>query len=112
MNVTLVTKPIASLSANVTITSGPSTILTAVGGGTSSWQPLTGLGCTNCASPIANPTQTTPYCVEVSDNNGCKDTACVMLKVETPCSGIVIADLTVPNAFSPNGDSKTMIFVY
>src|SRR5690606_22767087 len=38
---------------------------------TYSWAPATGLSCTNCASPIAGPAQSTTYVVNVTDGNGC-----------------------------------------
>jgi hypothetical protein len=33
------------------------------GGATYSWSPVTGLSCTNCSNPVANPTTTTTYSV-------------------------------------------------
>jgi len=95
--------PIAGVNTGVTIALGDSTNLTATGGGTYTWIPNINLSCTNCSNPIAFPSQTTTYCVEVTDNNGCKDTACVIISVEIPCPSL--QDLSVvPNAFSPNGD--------
>ena len=57
-----------------TICSGSSVTLTASATGgpirTYSWSPATGLSATNIASPVANPTSTTPYTVTVTDWNG------------------------------------------
>jgi len=86
-----------------------SATLTASGGGTYSWTPSTGLSTTTGNTVIASPTQTITYCVIVTDNNGCSDTACVTVFVEVPCpaNGEI---LTVPNAFSPNNDNVNDVF--
>src|ERR1051325_10901917 len=64
--------PTASASASVQLISlGGSSSLTATGGGTYLWSPATGLSCTTCANPIATPSQTTNYCVTVTDASGC-----------------------------------------
>jgi len=52
---------------------------------------------------IAYTVETTIFCVEVTDNNGCKDTACVTITVEIPCPTNENLNI-VPNAFSPNHD--------
>jgi gliding motility-associated-like protein len=92
--------PTASASASVQLISlGGSSSLTATGGGTYLWSPATGLSCTTCANPIATPSQTTNYCVTVTDANDCTDSTCLMITVDIPCGVIFI-----PNAFSPNGD--------
>ena len=96
--------PTANASASVTINFGSSTILSAGGGGTYQWIPSTALSCDTCQSPTADPTQTTNYCVVVTDNNGCTDTACVTVVVnEIDCSP---GEFFVPNAFSPNDDGQ------
>jgi len=99
---TINTSPIASVSPDITITSGNSTTLTATGFGTYNWSPSSGLSSTSGASVIATPTQTTTYCVEVTNTSGCKDTACVTVKVDIKCS--IDEKSVLPNAFSPNND--------
>jgi len=95
--------PVASVSPDITIISGGSTQLTATGGGIYNWIPSSGLSCAACSNPFASPFETTTYCVEVTDVNGCRDTACVTITVETPCRAADV--LGVPNAFSPNNDA-------
>jgi len=94
--------PTASVSADVTIIQGAPTTLTASGSTNYVWTPTTNLNPTTGNTVVASPTITTTYCVEVSDNNGCKDTACVTVTVELPCPEN--ENLDVPNAFSPNKD--------
>jgi gliding motility-associated-like protein len=91
----------ANAGPSVTISSGDSTVLSATGGGTYSWN----TGETSQTITVS-PTVTTTYCVEVTNSNFCTDTACVTVYVVNdsisnpgPCE-----ELFVPSAFSPNGD--------
>ena len=90
---------VAIVSGNTSIAMGDSTTLSSSGGVTYQWSPATGLSCITCANPSASPLSTTYYCVTVSDNNGCRDSACVTVNVEVHC------DLYIPTAFSPNSDN-------
>ncbi|TAL57471.1 MAG: T9SS type B sorting domain-containing protein, partial [Bacteroidetes bacterium] len=100
--ITSVPGPAAAVSAASTnITIGNNTSLTATGGGTYSWSPAAGLSCATCANPVATPSQTTTYCVVVTDGNGCTDNACLTINIDIPCG-----DIFVPNAFSPNNDGE------
>ncbi len=45
------------------------------------WSPSTGLSCTTCPNPIANPASTNTYTVLVTDGNGCTNTASVPVVV-------------------------------
>ena len=88
-------------SANV-ITLGENTQLAVTGGLTYQWFPASDLSCTACQNPIAIPLITAVYCAQVTDINSCKDTACITINVEIPCSDLI--NIIIPNAFSPNND--------
>ncbi len=92
-----------TISPNVTIQQGNSTQINSSTGTSYSWTPTTNLSCTNCPNPIANPDQTTNYCVNTFDGL-CTYTNCITITVETPC--IINKNYSAPNAFSPNGDGN------
>lgn len=100
-NVNDVNTAIADAGIDVTINKGETIQLTASGGGTYSWSPLTGLDNSSISNPIANPTITTTYTLLITDNNGCTATDELTITVETPC---VNNEVYIPNSFSPNGD--------
>lgn len=60
-----------SLSANSTVCSGDPVQLSASGGISYSWSPAASLSDPNSANPIATPTQTTVYYVDMDFNEGC-----------------------------------------
>lgn len=82
--------------ANSTIAWGASIPLQATGTGNFLWSPPDSLSCINCPRPVASPTTTTTYTVELTDANGCKATDQVTISLE--------GSLFVPNTFTPNGD--------
>ncbi len=84
----------ASAGTNVTICSGTSTNLTALGGTGYSWSPSTGLNSDTIASPVANPANTTTYTVTVSNSPTCSQTATVTITVNP--APIVTASASVP----------------
>lgn len=69
--------------ANPTITTpGGSVSLQASGASTYTWSPATGLSCTNCSNPTANPTTTTTYTVTGYDStNTCSTSELVTVEV-------------------------------
>jgi len=68
------------------------------------WTPSEGLSCSNCATPVARPMETTTYAVVATDENGCTDNDSVLITVED------IGNIFVPNSFSPNGDGANDIY--
>ena len=95
-------KPIIFTSGDESIYIGSTTEIYATGGTGYSWNPPTSLSCSNCDSTFANPSQTTVYCVTVTNATGCIDSACVTVNIQLPCPSN--RTMQVPNAFSPNGD--------
>ncbi len=88
--------PVADAGTRVLIDAGQSIALQGSGGGTYLWTPATGLDNPTLQNPAANPTETTTYTLTVTNEQGCQDTAQVVVQVRKP--------LSIPNAFSPNGD--------
>jgi gliding motility-associated-like protein len=74
-------RPVAVATAAGKICEGTSTRLTASGGSSYEWSPSTRLTATNISSPTASPLQTTTYIVSVSNQQGCADTASVLIQV-------------------------------
>ena len=94
--------PIVTLTADPElILSGQSSQLTATGGGLYSWTPTLGLSCSNCANPVASPTETTLYTVEVN-LAGCMVSDTITVSVDS--------EFKIPEGFSPNGDGVNDVF--
>lgn len=64
------------------------------------WTPVEGLSCSNCAAPTAAATSSMRYIVSVANRYYCTDTALIHIKTFTN------AGITMPTAFTPNGDGK------
>jgi len=108
VNVNVFPQPALNTGSSVSIASGDSIALLVIGGISYAWSPAEGLSCINCPDPVASPSVTTTYCVQVGDSNGCSNEVCVQIKVELQCG-----ELFVPSAFSPNGDGQNdVLFVY
>lgn len=75
--------PNVSAGSDVAICTGSNTSLQATGASNYTWTPATGLSCTNCANPTANPTTTTTYTVIGANGSSCKDTATVKVTVNS-----------------------------
>jgi len=78
--ITVYAIPAANAGSNQTICSGASTQLNATGGQIYVWTPATGLTNANIANPIASPTATTNYTVQVT-NGTCSSIASVTVTV-------------------------------
>jgi gliding motility-associated-like protein len=97
----------ASVDANIfpsSIISGQSAQLTGSPPGFSyNWEPSVSLNDATISNPIATPTETTLYTLNVSDRV-CTYSDTVSLKVFNVLCGP--PNIYVPNAFTPNSDSK------
>lgn len=62
------------------------------------WTPVESLTCDDCRSPVAAPTESTTYQVEVTNDAGCIARDVVVINVTPGFS------LYVPNTFTPNSD--------
>lgn len=91
--------PTADAGTDQTISAGNTVVLNGNGGGSYLWSPSTGLDCSTCQNPMANPFQTTIYSLTVIDTNGCSGVD--WITVEINCG-----ELFVPSAFSPNEDTE------
>ncbi len=78
-----------STTFNPTITAGLVSLI--------AWTPDIDLSCNDCIRPVASPTATTRYGIEVTDNAGCVVSDSLLVSVTSP-------QLLIPTAFSPNGD--------
>ena len=89
--------PIIIASNDTLIQVCRSTQLSAVGGTSYSWLPLTDLSCSNCSSPVVSPLTTITYIV-TGTVNGCsaKDTVVITVEGES--------EIIIPNVFTPNFD--------
>lgn len=91
--------PTADAGTDVTICSGSSTTLNATGGTSYAWSPATGLSCTSCANPTANPTTTSTYTVTVS-NGTCTATDAVTVTVNPAPTADAGTNQSIPTGTS------------
>ena len=94
--------PALIMGPDLTIAPGASTVLNvSVTGNIVSyqWKPSTGLNDSNIKDPVASPSLTTVYTLEIIDDNKCQTSGSIKVTVSAGGSKIL-----VPNAFSPNGD--------
>jgi PKD repeat protein len=94
--------PLANAGPDIAICNGASTTFSASGGTSYSWIPATALSSTTSANPVANPTLTTTYTVNVT-SSGCSKTAVITVTViPTPTAN------AGPNVAICNGSSTTL----
>ncbi len=93
--------PQINAGSDITILAGGASQLhattTSNGNLTYSWSPASGLSSTSIPNPIASPAINTTYTLTATNSNGCSATSKVNV--------VVLQAPTVPNAFTPNGDS-------
>jgi len=83
---------------DVSIFEEDSTQLMATGGSFFNWFPATDISDPNIPNPIVWPLTSTTYYVQVTDINGCTDTASVLITVLPNILTIVIPNLLTPNS--------------
>lgn len=84
--------PVITTSGNTVNCGGSGVQISASGGTTYSWLPVTGLSNPSIANPIANPTVTTTYTVTVSNGPGCSGTGTVTVYTTDDKDVTVTAD--------------------
>ncbi len=108
VQVTVYPFPVVDAGADKTIAVGSSIELNAkvsTDATVIKWQPSVGLSCIDCASPVANPKQTTTYRLTAINEGGCitKDEVTVFVV----CNN---GNIFLPNTFTPNGDGTNDVF--
>ena len=95
---------LTNVTTNQTISYGSSVQLNASNVNFYYWKPDDGtLNNPNISDPIATPMQNTTYTVYGLDSSGCMDSASVTVNV-------IFDSITIPSAFTPNGDGLNDIF--
>jgi gliding motility-associated-like protein len=101
--------PGLTMGPGITIAAGTSTLLNVSVMGnimTYLWTPSIGLSDPSIKDPVASPSSTTVYTLDITDDNNCKNSGSIKVTVSGGTSKI-----TVPNAFSPNGDGINDIWI-
>jgi gliding motility-associated-like protein len=76
--------PTIDAGIDTMICKGRGATLQATGGSTYVWTPSTGLSCTNCASPVANPANPVQYFVTGTSIHGCINRDSIKVSVKYP----------------------------
>ncbi|NNV54315.1 T9SS type B sorting domain-containing protein [Panacibacter sp. KCS-6] len=107
-NITTSPKPVYTItkSNDVDCIVGQSR-LNATGGALYNWSPAATLSNSTIANPVATPSQTTTYYLQLTGANGCVITDSIQVKV---IIGNVQNGYLLPTAFTPNGDGLNDCF--
>lgn len=89
-----VSAPTVEAGADTGVCLGDSVKLSAIGTGTFSWSPVTGVNDPNIPDPRVSPTTTTTYTVTLTDANGCTAVDSVLVQVYTFDQAIAITPAT------------------
>jgi gliding motility-associated-like protein len=106
--VTVRNRPTVSAGPDITVVGGiPYQLSATVSNDVVSWlwSPGNNLSCSNCATPIAKPKMQTAYIIKVTNTWGCIAYDTVLVKLQ--CA---IANVHIPNAFTPNNNGRNDIF--
>ncbi len=104
VSIAIYSPPIVSVGPNQTIIEGTNTQLFASGANNYYWSPTQTLYNQYTATPFAEPSDSTTYCVIGVDENGCGSSDCMVVYV------IPNDELVIYNAFTPNGDGLNDVF--
>jgi subtilisin family serine protease len=111
-SVTIIVNPTPAPTVSVnssTLCAGQMTFLTATvspGGGTYSWAPSTGLGCTTCPNTTSSPATTTSYTVTYTVG-GCSNSAISTVTVNpNPVITISASSTSAPSTLTPSGGTS------
>jgi gliding motility-associated-like protein len=105
--------PVPELNLQVSqnpITAGDSALLSASGGDSYLWSPVTGLSCSTCPSTYASPVSTTTYAVTATNSAGCTATEIVNITVDIRCNEFFIPDIFSPNGSGPDANERFCAF--
>ena len=91
------------LGADQSICQGGGAQLQASGGVSYQWSPADGLSSTTASNPIANPTVTTVYTVEVTNAQGCTGTGEITVRVDPIPSIADVRTVDPTSCDNPNG---------
>jgi gliding motility-associated-like protein len=98
-NIIMYALPDVRTGTDMVICKGSAVQLKAAGALSYQWSPANDLDNVNTQQVTATPEKNIIYSVTGTDNNGCKQTDSIQIKVLES-----LTDLHIPNAFTPNGD--------